>query len=152
MNLFSSGWLSCSSANILKYAFDGTPLNKISIIFEQPHSILFFRLTKELQIFPDEQDNQTVLNNFIASWPFGKVQYLFVPTWYFMQRADITLPYPLASTSLPEILRNREIQIGRPGAHFRSKKIVTKIVMRIVMRSNFDSEICLNFSSHEFFK
>ena len=37
------------------------------------------------------------------------------------------------------------------GARFRSKKIVTKIVMRIVMRCNFDSETCLNFSSHEFF-
>ena len=39
-----------------------------------------------------------------------------------------------------------------PGARFQSKKIVTKIVMRIVMRCNFDFEICLNFSTHEFFR
>ena len=71
MKLFTSVWLSCSPANILRYARGGTPLNKIFEVFEQPPSILFFRSTTELQIFPVQQDNQTLLNNFIASWPFG---------------------------------------------------------------------------------
>ena len=41
---------------------------------------------------------------------------------------------------------------GFSGARFRCKKIVTKIVMRIVMRCHFDFETCPNFSLQEFFR
>ena len=39
-----------------------------------------------------------------------------------------------------------------PGPVSEAKKMVTKIVMRIVMRCHFDFETCPNFSLQEFFK
>ena len=44
----------------------------LEILFNGVPSNAYFR------ICADEQDNQTLLNNFIASWPFGQS----VVSWY----------------------------------------------------------------------
>lgn len=71
---------------------------------------------------------------------------------FFCSKILFFIKYRVRHVSIAEVSCEIHDRNGRTGARFRNKKIVTKIVMRIVMRCNFDSETCLNFSSHEFFK